>query len=46
MPLVDAMPHKTHTLPGRKRVVENVISAGTKWTYLLLKVNVVGEKVV
>ena len=46
MPLVDAMLHKTHTFLPREKVAENVIYAETKWTYPLLKVNVVGEKVV
>jgi len=45
VPLADAMPHKTRTLPTGEKVVEKVLPAGTKWKDLLLDVNAVGEKV-
>ena len=45
VPLADAMPHKTRTLPTGEKVVEKVLPTGTKWKDILLDVNDVGEKV-
>jgi len=45
VPLADAMPHKTRTLPTGEKVVEKVLPTGTKWKDILLDVNAVGEKV-
>jgi uncharacterized C2H2 Zn-finger protein len=45
MPLVDAMPHKTRTLPSGEKVVQMVLPTGTKWKNILVDINEVGEKV-
>ena len=45
VPLADATPHKTRTLPTGEKVVEKVLPTGTKWKDILLDVNDVGEKV-
>ena len=44
MPLADAMPHKTRTLPSGEKVVQMVLPTGTKWKNILMDVNEVGEK--
>ena len=44
VPLADAMPHKTRTLPSGEKVVQMVLPAGTKWKTILVDVNDVGEK--
>jgi hypothetical protein len=45
MPLADAMPHKTRTLPLGEKVVQMVLPTWTKWKNILVDVNEVGEKV-
>jgi hypothetical protein len=45
MPLADAMPHKTRTLPSGENVVQMVLPTGTKWKNILVNVDEVGEKV-
>jgi hypothetical protein len=45
MPLAEAMPHKTRTLPSGEKIVQMVLPTGTKWKNILVDVNEVGEKV-
>ena len=45
LPLADAMPHKTRTLPTGEKVVQMVLPAGTKWKTILADINDVGQKV-
>ena len=44
MPLADAMPYKTRTLPSGENVVQMVLPTGTKWKNILMDVNEIGEK--
>ena len=44
VPLADAMPHKTRTLPSGEKVVQMVLPTGTKWKNILADINDVGEK--
>ena len=43
MPLVDAMPHKTWTLPSGEKFVQMVLLTGTKWKNIFMDVNEIGE---
>ena len=42
-PLADAMPHKTRTLSLGEKVVQMVLSTGTKWKNILTDINEVGR---
>jgi hypothetical protein len=44
VPLADAMPHKTRTLPSGEKVVQMVLPTGTKWKNILTDINDVGDK--
>ena len=45
VPMADAMPHKTRTLPTGEKVVQMVLPTGTKWKDILVDVNDVGVRV-